>query len=372
MSPRKLLLWLHLVAGLVAAIFLTILGVTGAAMVYEGPIDHALNRKLHHVTPQGRPLGLNELVAQVEKALAPARVTGLFFSSRDDIATKAMLRGPDGTTQAVTANPYTGEIIGSLATANTLMPKVHQFHINLLLGKPGKIITSWGAILLIVLALTGIILWWPRKIWKISEWKPGRRANFDLHNALGFWSSIFMLIFGVTGVVIHFDNEAAEWIGRLTHTPATLPIPKPKSSPNAQPASADQLYQAAMHAAPGARVIGILGIGSSREAVRVMMHFPEDYTPGGRTGVYLDPATAEVLMAQTSRDAPPGYRLAKFWNRQLHTGDALGWPSRIVACLASLSLPLLALTGPLIWWGKLKRRRRETVTVGLEPTESAP
>jgi uncharacterized iron-regulated membrane protein len=65
-----------------------------------------------------------------------------------------------------------------------------------------------------------------------------------------------------------------------------------------------------------------------------------------------------VLLAQTSRNAPPGYRLAKFWNRQVHTGDALGWPSRIVACLASLALPLLCLTGPLIWWGKFKRRQK--------------
>ncbi|HEY3901355.1 MAG TPA: PepSY-associated TM helix domain-containing protein [Chthoniobacter sp.] len=357
MSLRKFLLWLHLVVGLIAAVFLAILGFTGAAMVYEVPLDHALNAKLYHVAPQGHPLGLNELVAAVEKASAPGRVTALFFASEEDIATRATLRNPDGKSHTVTANPYTGEIIGSLGTANRFFPKVHQFHTNLLLGKPGKIITGWGALLLVVLSLTGIILWWPRKIWKISEWKPGRRANFDLHNALGFWSSIFMFLFGVTGLVVHFDEETAQWIGRLTHTPATMPIPQPKPSPNAKPASADQLYQAAMQAAPGAQVIGMLGLGSTHGAVRVMMHFPEDNTPGGRTGVFLDPTSAEVLLAQTSRDAPPGYRLAKFWNRQLHTGDILGWPSRIIACLMSLSLPLLALTGPLIWWGKFKRRR---------------
>jgi uncharacterized iron-regulated membrane protein len=88
------------------------------------------------------------------------------------------------------------------------------------------------------------------------------------------------------------------------------------------------------------------------------MHFPEDRTPGGRTIVQLHPTTGAVLAVQNSRDAPAAYRFVKLWNRQLHTGDTFGWPTRILACLISLALPLLALTGPLIWWGKLKRRDR--------------
>jgi len=55
--------------------------------------------------------------------------------------------------------------------------------------------------------------------------------------------------------------------------------------------------------------------------------------------------------------APPGYRWVKLWNRQLHTGDEFGLTSRILTCLASLSLPMRAITGPLIWWGRMKRRR---------------
>jgi uncharacterized iron-regulated membrane protein len=109
---------------------------------------------------------------------------------------------------------------------------------------------------------------------------------------------------------------------------------------------------------PGARVVLVAGFGATAHGpVRMTMRFPEDYTGGGRTNVFLDPATAAVLVAQTSRDAPFSFRFVKYWNRQLHTGDTFGWPSRILACLTSLSLPLLALTGPLIWWGKFKRRR---------------
>jgi uncharacterized iron-regulated membrane protein len=62
-----------------------------------------------------------------------------------------------------------------------------------------------------------------------------------------------------------------------------------------------------------------------------------------------------------SRTGPLGFRIVKLWNREIHTGDILGWPTRIIAAAASLTLPLLAVTGPLIWWN---RRRRATRRLG--------
>ena len=99
-----------------------------------------------------------------------------------------------------------------------------------------------------------------------------------------------------------------------------------------------------------------MGLNNLRSPVRVAMKYPEDRTPLGRTNLYLDPVTGAVLSAQTSRTAPIGTRVVKLWNREVHTGDIFGWPSRIVACLASLALPLLAITGPLIWWGRVRRK----------------
>jgi uncharacterized iron-regulated membrane protein len=43
-------------------------------------------------------------------------------------------------------------------------------------------------------------------------------------------------------------------------------------------------------------------------------------------------------------------------NREIHTVDIGGWPTRILAAVFSLSLPLVAITGPLLWW---QRRQRD-------------
>jgi len=361
MKFRRLLLYVHLVAGLVSAILLVLLGVTGAVMVFETEIHYALNAKLYRLQTLSMPLRLEDLVARVEKAQS-AKVVSLNFPAEIDIAPTFTLRKSDGKMRSVTVNPCTGAVIGDTSTANNFTQKLHQFHKNLLLADKGKLITGVGAILLVLLALTGIILWWPRKILAVGSTRSGARINFDLHNALGFYSSFFMLVFGVTGAVIHWDDEAMKLVGGMTHSVPTQAMPSvkiPESS--AKPLEARFAYEIARDAVPGASVTTIQGLGTLRSPVRVTMRFPEDRTPAGRTNVYLHPITGEVLQAQTSRDAPPGYKIVKVWNRQLHTGDVWGWPSRIIACLASLCLPLLAVTGPLIWWGRMRRRQSVAV-----------
>ena len=357
MKLRRFLLWVHLVVGLVAAIELLLLGGTGALLVFEPELEHALNPMLWHVQPEGARLGIGEFVDRVEKG--GAKVTFLRFSEEADVATGVALQGAGGKGQNVTANPYTGAVLGSTAGTNLFLPKVHQFHTNLLLGKDGKVITGAAAVMLVVLAISGLVLWWPRKIWKLDDMKSGKRINFDLHNALGFWLSIPMLMFGVTGLIIHYDDEASQLVGRFTGTTPRLAIPTlPPINPDAHAVSAAVVYDAATKAVPGAAVNTIQGLNSIKALIRVTMRFPEDRTPAGRTNVYVHPSTGEVLAALDSRSAPPGYRWVKLWNRQFHTGDEFGLTSRILTSLASLSLPLLAITGPLIWWGKRRRKGR--------------
>ena len=111
----------------------------------------------------------------------------------------------------------------------------------------------------------------------------------------------------------------------------------------------------------------ILGIGGS-SPIRIIMKYPEDRTPSGRTNILIDGWTGEIVSAQTSRTAPIGTRIAKLWNREIHTGDLCGLPTRILACIASLSLPLLAITGPLMWLGRLRRNGK----LKMEKRKSLP
>jgi len=357
MSIRKVLLPLHLVGGLISAVFLVILGVTGSLLAFENEIDHWLNGKLRWVQPQGAPLSLRELSARVEQRHPGDRVSAIFLPSDSRIAYSIQLRptGP-GRSASYAVNPYTGDELGSTETANMFMRKVHQFHTNLLMGPPGKTMTAASAIILLGLSISGIALWMPGKLWKPSVLGRKRAGSYEWHNVVGFYTSAFMLIFAVTGIVVHWDDETRVLINRMAGEKDPQKPKRAASPRKTAPLDPDQLLTAAVNAVPGARATAILGIGGN-SPVHLMMKYPEDRTPAGRTTLDIDGSTGEIVSMQTSRTAPIGTRVAKLWNREIHTGDIGGLPTRVLACVASLSLPVLAITGPLMWLGRLRRKR---------------
>jgi uncharacterized iron-regulated membrane protein len=73
--------------------------------------------------------------------------------------------------------------------------------------------------------------------------------------------------------------------------------------------------------------------------------------------VLVNAYSGTVLYTRSARTVHLPTRLFREWNREVHTGDILGWPTRILACLMSLMLPVLAVTGPLFWWNKKRVRR---------------
>jgi uncharacterized iron-regulated membrane protein len=91
--------------------------------------------------------------------------------------------------------------------------------------------------------------------------------------------------------------------------------------------------------------------------IRIALRFPEDRTPAGRTSVLLDPYNGKILCFNNTRTASFSFNFTRMWNREIHTGDIFGWPTKILACIFSLSLPLMAITGPLIWWNRQRQRR---------------
>jgi len=353
MKLRRAFWWVHLIGGLAGALLLLLLGVTGAFLVFEGEVDAWLNTKLKVVAPERLALPLAQITKRLEADHPGSKVVGFSLPQRDDRALGVNLAGKGGAF-SLSVNPYTGETLGNLATANKFCGQVHQFHTRLLLAQTGQWITGVGAIILIVLAISGMVLWWPFQVFRVRLSKSGRRVNWDLHAALGFYSSLFMLLFGITGAVIHWEEPARDGVNWLTGQ-NIMEVPKAGApTAGAVALDGDAVRASAVAAAPGAHVTIIAGLGKS--PVRVIMKYPEDGTPAGRTNLYMDAFTGKVLAIEDSRTAAWGTRVVKLWNREIHTGDLFGWPSRILASLMSLALPLLAITGPLIWWGKWRRK----------------
>ena len=86
-----------------------------------------------------------------------------------------------------------------------------DLHDNLLAGETGRSVNGIGAVLLLLLAVTGAIIWWPG----VRNWRRGltvdlrsnwKRLNWSLHGAMGVWFILFVLMWGITGLYLSFPQ----------------------------------------------------------------------------------------------------------------------------------------------------------------------
>ncbi|HYM00883.1 MAG TPA: PepSY-associated TM helix domain-containing protein [Blastocatellia bacterium] len=368
MPIRKIILNIHLVAGLIAGVFLFLLGLSGSILVFENEIDHTLNSELTYVRPAAAPLSLSQLKVKLEQAYPGYTVYGFTMGSSNNLAWGAVLATPDFKDEKGLAfNPYTGNVLGTDEEQNRLINMVHQFHTHLLMRGVGSEIVGWASVFLLLLSIRGLILWWPRKVFHFNRHSSERKFLFELHNSIGIYSSAVLLIFSITGIAIYWENAASAVLDRITgsHSQEQPARSNPTAAGAKQLLDPDQLVAIARQTVPNAPVTWLQLSTGPRTPVRITMKFPEDHTPAGRTRILLDAYSGKVLQVVNSRTAPAAYKIMKLWNREIHTGDIFGWPTRVLACLFSLSPPLLTITGPLMWWTR-RRRAKTMVTKGSQ------
>ena len=106
------------------------------------------------------------------------------------------------------------------------IPWLLDLHDNLLAGETGRTVNGIAAILLLLLAITGAVIWWPGvRTWRRSlfvetqaSWK---RLNWNLHSVLGIWFLLFVLMWGVTGLYLSFPgafSAVADYVQPVDYT----------------------------------------------------------------------------------------------------------------------------------------------------------
>lgn len=125
----------------------------------------------------------------------------------------------------VYVNPYTSQVTGTYEQKQSLMYTVRKLHSELLLGLPGALAVELVASWFIVLALTGIYVWWPARGFSpqgffMVRMNKGRRVFWrDMHSVLAFWMSLFILVIlagGMPWTEVFGDN--LKWVQKQTNS----------------------------------------------------------------------------------------------------------------------------------------------------------
>jgi len=204
---RKAIFQLHLWSGIGLGLYVFMISVTGSVLVYRNELYRAATPDPIIVTASGPRLTGEQLTRAATRKYPGYTVVNIARATNPDQGVVIFLKS--GASQKDRLfNPYTGADLGdSVPLGMWLVSKLLSLHDDLLGGTTGREVNGVGALLVIVIACTGLVVWWPGiRTWRRSLTVPRKagwqRVVWGLHSMIGFWSLGFILLFGVSGAYL--------------------------------------------------------------------------------------------------------------------------------------------------------------------------
>ncbi|GEM52578.1 PepSY-associated TM helix domain-containing protein [Empedobacter brevis] len=380
---------LHLWFGLFIGLLIFIISITGALYVFKDEFENIARKDvIYHQeknieNKQVLPIRqLEKLVNEQTKEDYPIhwvnipidkKMSYMFYWYEHDVNTWNYFDEFPIYKQAY-VNPYSGKVLRVYDEKNGFFNIVKMIHWSFLLKQSwGTYVVGIPVIIFVFMLISGIILWWPKNKaarkqrfwfrWKnIKKWK---RKNYDLHNILGFYSSIFALIFSITGLFYaFFFVQAAIYVifsGGETQYPDFSHI-KTKAPIELKTASTlDKVIETVKMKYPNSYGFSI-DLGHEHMDDHEHPNF-EVYVAHKKQVYYssssliFDENSGELLHTHDPKDKNFGEKVIGA-NYDIHVGSILGLPTKIIAFIVSLICASLPVTGFMIWWGRRKKAKK--------------
>ncbi|MCC8426558.1 PepSY-associated TM helix domain-containing protein [Mucilaginibacter sp. UR6-11] len=368
---KKTILFIHRWLGFISGLVVVIVSITGCLFVFQDEIQDALY-SYRKVKVQHTPYLLPSQLKQIALKQYPVAETGFVAYYGADRPAMVMVTVPKLGTRYIFIDPYNGRLLHDQNVGRDFFVIVEYIHLYLLLPPAiGRQIVGWSVIIFVVLMITGIILWWPKRksdrkrsftIKWAGRW---RRINYDLHNVLGFYACSIAVILAITGLSIAFEwvskgikNTAN--LGKIYAAEEQIPVSDSINKPAVPINTWDKSFLYAQNKSPQAHMFFIY-TDSKKEAstVEVIAYYqPMHYYKSD--SYEFDQFTAKPLKILMHQNKSPGLKMNSM-NYDLHVGQLLGLTGKIIAFLTSLICASLPITGFVIWWGKRKKSKVKAV-----------
>ncbi len=333
---------------------MVILGITGSVIAFEPELDRLFHPHLSHVKPSGRTLSLVEIGEAASKKYGGVPIVAYLPSSSPDAPTEVIL-----SLGIVPVNQYTGEVLGLRTRGQTVLGFMRALHVRLATGDIGRNILRLSTVLMLISLASGLYLWWPRKRIRIRGPWWSRLFWSDQHNSFGIFSLLPLLLLTATGVVIGFEDEVSSLLDKIH---GTNPVHSSRPSARFEPSQGspeltpDQAIAIARAQLPGA-VPYRLQMPRFGGLYVVSLAYRDNRIAAERNSISLDPGNGSIVAMNLSASLTARERFMAT-NEAIHTGNIFGVPTRIIAALASILLPLQVVSGLLIWIRRTNILRR--------------
>jgi len=364
-DTRALIRWsffqLHWLIGISAGSLLMVIGLTGAILSFEDELLDALNPGVLSVPAQSLPaLAPPALFETLGPLPDNQRLTTAIFSAEPGRSVQLLLQARPGQAKPLPlyVDPYTGKLLGP-AGGQAFFEWVERLHRFLLLPRePGRVAAGILSSCLLLLIISGIYLRWPKPALNWRAWLSfnprlkGRPFLWAMHAVLATWALPAWLLLTTTGIYWSFDGVRSTvdgWAG-------VQRAPRMKREPEAAPPAHPELslaWQRFQDSVPAWREVRLRLPERDAAALEILWLAPDAAHERQRNRMQIG---LDGRLKKDERFAELGVgkrALATIY--PLHMGRYFGLPVRILMMLSALALPVLGVTG---WVLYLKRRRQ--------------
>ncbi|MEM1328763.1 MAG: PepSY-associated TM helix domain-containing protein [Bacteroidota bacterium] len=379
---KEVLSWLHLWLGLIAGIIVFISMIGASIFVWEEELtnwwyaDAVYNEE---TSTDKATISMSQAYAAARKAHPNKEFTFVEVLNKPNrnYAVRSYKAAEEkGWTWAsgiehylvVFVNPYTGQVEGEIDKKRDWITQMRFLHQNLLLRSDvGTEIVGAAALIMIILALTGLYLWWPKnkKVLKQRlkvKWKASfKRVNWDVHSVGGFYTYLFLIFFAATGLVWTYkwwSNGIYRMLGDNPKEVFQRPDPPTLTKGDYIP-TADQVYADAIARQPkwDKLYLNVPKADAEKGTISAGLYYKGNSWWEMSDYYYYHPETAglEYSMAHDEKMTGEKWRHS---NYAMHVGSIYGTPTKIIAFICALFFAVLPVSGFLIWWGRKKKKNR--------------
>lgn len=345
-SLRKSILQSHRVIGLTIGLFVVMVAMTGAGMLFRDRLEPLVYPKLLKVQTCTVRLPLDTLIANA-RASNPAagRPTQLRIYDEADASTRILLSD----NRWYYVNPCTGKVLGNedrYGGVFGVMAALHSFH-YLKNGSPvaGTLALTFA----IVLVGGGLAVWMPdtlrkrrRAAMKQSNLSV-RARRLNLHKTLGAYASVILLACSLTGALQSFQF-VSDALYAVTGSKPPAPLPKRVVQPDAQSLSVEDLWQRAQALVPHPKYARIHYPRKPGDAFNVDLVAPDAPHINAFSYASLDTSTGKVLRFIPYAQNSLGHRIY-LTALALHYGWLSGGIVQLLQLFGVLCVPVLAYLG---------------------------
>lgn len=378
---RNTLFQVHLWVGIGLGLYIVVVTATGAALIFRPELQALTYPQFFEIDRSGRAdATAGVLLRQLRLAYPGYQILGVDFPTYRRATVLAYLT-KDTELRTVFLHPTTGSVIGELPVTSWIS-RLQNLHFDLFGGTTGRFVNGIGAMFVVLMCLTGIIIWWPGiERWTYSLWirfgRGWKRTNWELHNAVGFWIFPLLLLWAVTGVDFAFPQQfraVVNWFSPLS-PPERAPESdlSLKDSPSAP--DPEVVVARSRQIVPGATLARYVLPATERAPILVLMakDLHGDFDRSDEVSLFFDQYDGKLLAqrAQADRTYTAGDTVMA-WIGPLHLGT-FGGPGlsglgvKALWTLFGLAFPLLVVTGVLMWWNRPSQARGPAASTRHQP-----